>query len=126
MRLLLDTHTFLWWSEDSPQLPRHFRGAISEPTNEVFISAVTVWEIAIKRRTGRLVFSGRVTEAIERLRFQRLPIAISHAEAVEQLPLLHRDPFDRMLVAQAQAEGMILLTVDAKIIAYAPKLLPTA
>lgn len=124
MRLLLDTHTFLWWVEDSPRLPKRFRVAIAEPKNEVFISAVTVWEIAIKRRSGRLVFSGRILGEIREQGFQALAIALDHAEAAEHLPLLHRDPFDRMLVAQAMAEEMILLTVDAQIMKYAPKLLP--
>jgi PIN domain nuclease of toxin-antitoxin system len=125
MRLLLDTHTFLWWLENSPRLPRRFHAAVAEPANHVFVSAVTVWEIAIKRRTGRIVFSGGIAEEIRSQGFQPLPIAIQHAEAVEQLPIFHRDPFDRMLVAQAMAEEMILLTVDAQIIKYAPNLLPT-
>jgi PIN domain nuclease of toxin-antitoxin system len=124
VRLLLDTHTFLWWVEDSPRLPKRFRAVIAGPTNDVFVSAATVWEIAIKRRTGRLVFSGSIVEEISAQGFQSMAIALDHAEAAEHLPLLHRDPFDRMLVAQAMAEGMILLTVDAKIMKYAPKLLP--
>jgi PIN domain nuclease of toxin-antitoxin system len=124
MRLLLDTHTFLWWVEDSPRLPKRFRAAIAEPTNDVFVSAVTVWEIAIKRRSGRIVFSGRIAEEIRRQGFQPLSIALGHAEAVEDLPVFHRDPFDRMLVAQAMAEQMILLTVDAQILKYAPNVLP--
>jgi PIN domain nuclease of toxin-antitoxin system len=125
MRLLLDTHTFLWWVEDSPRLPKRFRAAIAEPTNDVFVSAVTVWEIAIKGRSGRIVFSGRIAEEIRRQGFQPLSIALGHAEAVEDLPVFHRDPFDRMLVAQAMAEEMILLTVDAQIVKYAPNVLPT-
>ena len=124
MRLLLDTHAFLWWVEDSPRLPKRFRAAIAEPTNDVFVSAVTVWEIAIKRRSGRIVFSGRIAEEIRRQGFQPLSIALGHAEAVEDLPVFHRDPFDRMLVAQAMAEQMILLTVDAPILKYAPNVLP--
>ena len=126
MQLLLDTHTFLWWSEASPQLPAPFRTAIAQRTNDVFVSAVTVWEIGIKRRTGKLAFSGQIPGAIERLGFKPLPIAIAHAEAVELLPLLHRDPFDRMLIAQAEVERMILLTLDTQMMRYAPKLLPTS
>jgi PIN domain nuclease of toxin-antitoxin system len=120
MRLLLDTHTFLWWVEDSPRLPRRFHAAIAEPANDVFVSAVTVWEIAIKRRTGRIAFSGGIVEEIRSHGFQPLPIALGHTEAVEDLPVFHRDPFDRMLVAQAMVEEIILLTVDAQIIKYAP------
>jgi PIN domain nuclease of toxin-antitoxin system len=125
MRLLLDTHTFLWWVEDSPRLPKRFRAAIAEPTNDVFVSVVTVWEIAIKRRSGRIAFSGGIAEEIRRQGFQSLSIALGHAEAVEDLPVFHRDPFDRMLVAQAMAEEIILLTVDAQIVKYAPNVLPT-
>ena len=125
MRLLLDTHTFLWWTEDSPRLPKRFRAAIAERGNDVFVSAVTVWEIAIKRRTGRILFSGGIAEEIRSQGSQPLSIALEHVEAVEHLPVLHRDPFDRMLVAQAMVEGMTLLTVDAQMIGYTPKLLPS-
>ena len=125
MRMLLDTHTFLWWVGDSPRLPKRFRAAIAEPANDVFVSAVTVWEIAIKRRTGKISFSGGIVDEIRSQGFEPLAIVVAHAEAVERMPVLHRDPFDRMLVAQAMAEGMILLTVDAEIIKYAPNLLPT-
>jgi PIN domain nuclease of toxin-antitoxin system len=106
-------------------LPKRFRAAIAEPANDVFVSAVTVWEIAIKRRTGKISFSGGIVDEIRSQGFEPLAIAAGHAEAVERMPVLHRDPFDRMLVAQAMAEGMILLTVDAEIIKYAPNLLPT-
>jgi PIN domain nuclease of toxin-antitoxin system len=123
MRLLLDTHTFLWWIQDSPRLPKRFRSAIAERTNDVFVSAVSVWEIAIKRRTGKIALSGEIVEEIRSHGFQPLPIGIEHAEAVEHLPIFHRDPFDRMLIVQAMAEGMILLSVDAQVVKYAPKLL---
>jgi PIN domain nuclease of toxin-antitoxin system len=123
MRLLLDTHTFLWWVEDSPRLPRRFRLAIAEPTNDVFVSAVSVWEIAIKRRTGRISLSGGIFDEIESHGFLPLPIAVEHAEAVEQLPVIHRDPFDRILVAQAMTEGLILLSVDTDIVKYPAKFL---
>jgi PIN domain nuclease of toxin-antitoxin system len=123
--MLLDTHTFVWWVGDSPRLPKRFRAAIAEPANDVFVSAVTVWEIAIKRRTGKISFSGGIVDEIRSQGFEPLAIAVGHAEAMERMPFLHRDPFDRMLVAQAMAEGMILLTVDAEIIKYAPNLLPT-
>lgn len=122
MQLLLDTHTFLWWLADSPRLPKRFRAVIAEATNEVFVSAVTVWEIAIKRRSGRIDFSGGIGEEIQSHGFQALPITVGHAESVEDLPIFHRDPFNRMLVAQAIAERMILLTVDAQIVKYAPDL----
>jgi PIN domain nuclease of toxin-antitoxin system len=125
MRLLLGTHSFLYWVEDSPRLPKRFRAAIAEPTNDVFVTAVTVWEVAIKRRTGRIVFPRGIVEEIASQGFQPLPIAIRHAEAVEHLPIIHRDPFDRMLVTQTMAEGMVLLTVNAQMIKYVPNLRPT-
>lgn len=123
MRLLLDTHTFLWWVEDSPRLPKRFRAAIAEPENDVFVSSVTVWEIAIKKRTGRIILSGGIVEEIRSHGFQPLPITVGHAEAVEQLPAIHRDPFDRMLVAQAIAEGLVLLSVDSQTLKYAANVL---
>lgn len=125
MRLLLDTHTLLWWNSDAPQLPQAFRAAISDPTNTVFVSAASIWEVAIKRRTGKLAFPGELSRAIEKLGFQPLAISITHAEATERLPLFHGDPFDRMLVAQSQVEDLVLLTVDKQVMRYSPRLLAT-
>lgn len=124
MRLLLDTHSLMWWNEDSPRLPATFRKAIQTRENDVFVSAASVWEIAIKRRTGKLVLEGSICKAVAKLGFEQLQIISSHAEAVEDLPLIHSDPFDRMLIAQAQTEGMVLLTVDEQILRYAPRTLP--
>jgi len=118
MRLLLDTHVFLWWNEGNLALPEAFRQAISAPANEVVVSAVVVWEIGIKRGGGKLAFSGSVGDAIIGHNFIPLPITIKHAEKASVLPMHHRDPFDRMLVAQALAEDLILLTVDPLILNY--------
>jgi PIN domain nuclease of toxin-antitoxin system len=118
VNLLLDTHVFVWWNYAARELGREAREAISDPENQVFISAVSVWEIAMKRRAGRLQFSESPSGAIARGGFFPLPISPAHAERVAELPLLHRDPFDRMLVAQAQLESLTLVTADARIAAY--------
>ena len=119
MRLLLDTHIFLWCEVNDRRLPDHFRQAIESPQNDVFVSAVTAWEIAIKRAAGKLVFHSSVSNAIQRnSKFQPLSISPEHAEWAASLPLLHRDPFDRLLVAQAQLEGLTLVTIDEQILRY--------
>jgi PIN domain nuclease of toxin-antitoxin system len=118
VRLLLDTHAFLWWDAKDPHLPEQFRTAIASPENDVFVSAATVWEIAIKRTIGKLNFAGSASNAVIRHRFQPLSITPQHAEWAGSMPELHRDPFDRMLIAQAQHEGMILVTMDPQILGY--------
>jgi PIN domain nuclease of toxin-antitoxin system len=118
MKLLLDTHAFLWWDSNDSHLPDALRLAIASPRNEIFVSAVTVWEIAIKRASGKLVFGQAVGRAIAAHGFQPMPITVEHAEYAGSLPQLHRDPFDRLLVAQAQLEGLVLATVDEQILRY--------
>jgi PIN domain nuclease of toxin-antitoxin system len=118
MKLLLDTHAFLWWDSNDAHLPDDLRSAIASPQNEVFVSAVTVWEIAIKRSSGKLTFGQRVGKAIEDHGFIPLPITVAEAEWAGSLPQLHRDPFDRLLVAQAQLGGLVLVTVDEQILRY--------
>ncbi len=118
MDLLLDTHVFLWWDANDVRLPTALRVAIGSPDNQIFVSAVSVWEIAIKKASGKLTFSGSAARAIERHGFQPLPISVEHAEWAGQLPQYHRDPFDRLLVAQAQLETLILVSVDEQILRY--------
>jgi len=118
MKLLLDTHAFLWWDSKDAHLPEALRVAIQSTANAVYVSAATVWEIAIKRASGKLIFGQPVGAAIERHGFVALPITIEHAEWAGELPQLHRDPFDRLLVAQAQLEGLVLVTVDEQILRY--------
>ena len=117
-RLLLDTHVLLWALEDSQVLGAGTREAIVDPRNQVFVSAASVWEIAIKRAQGKLRFSGNVAETVEEAGFSALPVTFFHAEQAGALPPHHRDPFDRMLVAQAQAEGLVIVTQDANIPRY--------
>ena len=118
MKLLLDTHAFLWWDANDARLPVALQSAIASAQNEVYVSAVTVWEIAIKRASGKLIFGQAVGNAIEEHGFLPMPISVKHAEWAGGLPQLHRDPFDRLLVAQAQLEGLILVTVDDQILRY--------
>jgi PIN domain nuclease of toxin-antitoxin system len=118
MKLLLDTHAFLWWDAKDAHLPEAFRSAIGSPWNEVYVSAVSVWEIAIKRASGKLTFRASAARSIEEYGFLPLAITVEQAEWAGGLPQLHRDPFDRLLVAQAQLEGLVLVTVDKQILRY--------
>ncbi len=122
MRYLLDTHTFLWWNMDDPQLSIIAKEIIADGNNEIFLSAATAWEIAIKAARGRLALPEDPTRYISnRLSlhgFQALPIQIQHAAQVYKLPMHHADPFDRLLIAQSQLESMPLITVDANIRKY--------
>lgn len=118
MTLLLDTHAFIWAAVSPERLPDATRQRVVDGTTTVLVSAVTSWEIAIKRAMGSIQFRPTVAEVVEALAFTPLPITIEHAAAVEDLPPLHRDPFDRLLVAQARLEGATLVTGDARIRAY--------
>jgi PIN domain nuclease of toxin-antitoxin system len=117
--LLLDTQAFLWWMSAARRLSRPARAAIAAPHNQVHLSIATAWEIAIKRGLGKLRIDGDIAAALDSEAFTLLPIALTHVEALQKLPLLHRDPFDRMLIAQANVEGMPLVTCDEEIARYA-------
>lgn len=115
MRLLLDTHILLWAVGMSARLPAAARQTLENPENEVYYSAVNIWEIAIKTTLNRLDFHidpEKLLAILPDMEFTELPITARHAAAVARLPTLHRDPFDRLLVAQSQTEPMILLTDD--------------
>ena len=117
-RFLLDTHTFLWWLNDSPQLGPRCRQMISDDRNQVFVSAATTWEISIKMAIGKLRAPEDMDSVVEDEGFSKLPISLYHGQLAGSLPAHHRDPFDRMLIAQAQAEGLILITADENISLY--------
>ncbi|AJF05861.1 type II toxin-antitoxin system VapC family toxin [Geoalkalibacter subterraneus] len=117
-RFLLDTHALLWWLGDLPQLGPRCREVISDRRNQVFISAATTWEISIKMSLGKLEAPQDMDSVVEDEGFSKLPISLYHGQLAGHLPTLHRDPFDRMLIAQAQAEGLILVTADENIPRY--------
>lgn len=117
-RLLLDTHTLVWWLSAVSRLAEGARAAISDPENDVFVSAVTAWEISAKRAKGRMTAPDNLAAIIEERGFMHLPLTFHHAEQAGVLPMHHRDPFDRFLIAQAQAEGLILITRDRRIPLY--------
>lgn len=125
MRALLDTHAFLWWITDDPRLPHKARGIISEGENELYLSAASGWEIAIKARLGRLQLPDDperfIPEQLALNAIESLPVQMSHALRVHALPDYHRDPFDRLLIAQAQLEGLPILTEDGRIARYRVK-----
>jgi PIN domain nuclease of toxin-antitoxin system len=122
MRVLLDTHALLWWNVDDERLSGTARDVIQDGRNEVLISAASVWEIAIKSAKGRLDLPSNVgryiEERIRRNRWSTLAIDIPHVIRAAALPELHRDPFDRALIAQAQVEALPIVTMDAAITRY--------
>jgi len=124
VRLLLDTHVFVWWLLTPERLSGRAREAIAEAGASVYVSAVSAWEIAIKKATGKLDVPGDVEAQIRANRFTPLSISVAHAAATEHLPPHHRDPFDRMLVAQARVEHLTLVTRDAQLGAYGVEILP--
>jgi PIN domain nuclease of toxin-antitoxin system len=118
MRLLLDTHVFLWVVTDSARLSEEARRLL-ESADVVFVSSASIWEIAIKARLGKIEADpARMLDAIEATGFQELPVLGRHAAWVVKLPLHHRDPFDRLLLAQAIIEPMRLVTGDEQLLAY--------
>ena len=118
MNLLLDTHVFLWWDRQDKALNADTRALIADPANQVFISAASIWEIAIKRRLKKLDFRGSAVAAIGANGFHELPILPIDAENAGALAWHHNDPFDRVLVAQARRLTFTLATADAGIRAY--------
>ncbi len=115
MRLLLDTHTFIWAIDE--RLSADTQAAV-EAADDVSISAATIWEIEIKRALGKVKAPERLAELASESGFERIAIDFEHAREAGRLPMLHRDPFDRMLIAQALAEGMTLATADGDIKQY--------
>ena len=124
MRLLLDTHVFLWWLQDDPRLGRMARRRIRASENLVYVSAASIWEVSIKQSLGRIDFQGaKVVDEIETGGFIELEITARHAWAAGRLPPHHADPFDRLLIAQARLEGLTLVTRDPAFKNYAVQLL---
>ena len=116
MRCLLDTHALLWWLFDDPKLSAQAGEVIAEPENEILVSAASAWEISTKHRLGKLPEAGDVAQRlptyVRKARFTELPISIDHAQAAGGLPGSHRDPFDRMLIAQSKLLAIPVVTID--------------
>jgi PIN domain nuclease of toxin-antitoxin system len=122
LSLLLDTHVFIWWRTNDPRLSAKWRSSITR-ADEVFVSVASAWETATKIALGKLRLAEHFEAGVEASGFSKLGIQFSHAERVATLPLHHRDPFDRMLVAQAEVEGLTLVTDDQLFLPYGVPLL---
>ncbi len=122
MKLLIDTHTYVWLSENPKRIGRQAERRLEDGRNEVYLSIVSVWETAIKIGLGKLTLDGplakHIERGLERLKLTLLPLTREHAFAIAQLPHHHRDPFDRMLIAQAIHEDMAIVTADVAFDAY--------
>jgi len=123
VELLLDTHAFLWWLADDQKLGARARAAIADGANAVFVSAASAWEIAVKRANGKLDAPGDIRAWIDENGFAALPISVEHAIASADLPKHHPDPFDRLLVAQAMLERLVLVAHDGEISRYGAAML---
>jgi PIN domain nuclease of toxin-antitoxin system len=119
VRYLLDTHVLLWWIDDDPKLRTDTRKTVTNPDHDIVVSAASIWEAAIKRAVGKLCFETPVLlDTLRRGGLRVLPITAQHALAAGDLPRHHDDPFDRMLVAQAMAEDLTVITRDVRLRAY--------
>jgi PIN domain nuclease of toxin-antitoxin system len=126
VNVLIDTHILLWWLADDRALPDVARTVIADPATTVVVSAATVWEIAIKQAAGRLDAPDDLMPTLDDNDFDTLPMTASHAFDAARLPLHHTDPFDRMLIAQATAENLTLVTADRRFTHYDVPMLPLA
>lgn len=124
MKLLLDTHALLWWLTDFEKLSTATHDAIAGGEYEIFVSYAAIWEILIKSAKGKLRPPEGIAERCHAENFELLPIALSHIEETAQLPLLHDDPFDRIMVAQARCENLVLVSNDRLITQYEVTVLP--
>ena len=118
MRYLIDTHIFVWFVTEPEKLGDEMHDSLRDFTNEVFVSAATFWEIAMNRNRGRMKFPGDVAQEMRAAQFVELPVTGAHYEAAVALPDIHKDPFDRLLIAQALCEGLVLVTHDRALGAY--------
>ena len=122
-RILLDTHALIWWLDGDNKLGLNAIEQISNPENDIYVSAATVWEMSIKQQMGKLVAPEDIESKVEQAGFSPLPITLFHGQQAGKLPLHHKDPFDRMLIAQAQAEGLQILTKDEHFTVYGIRLI---
>ncbi len=113
-QLLLDTHIFLWWMQGSKKLSKKLVKVLKNPDNQVFISTASIWEMIIKKKLGKLKIPNNLKTILSKSGFEVLSISLDHVLELEKLPPLHKDPFDRILIAQAKTEHLILATNDKK------------
>ncbi|MDZ8067537.1 MAG: type II toxin-antitoxin system VapC family toxin [Nostoc sp. DedQUE08] len=125
MSFLLDTHILLWFLENDSKLSNQVREIITNPENLIFVSAISAWKISIKQSLGKLIAPSNLEEALHFSRLEVLAITLAHGIKVADLPMYHKDPFDRMLIAQALVEGLTIITVDQKFKFYDVALLIT-
>jgi PIN domain nuclease of toxin-antitoxin system len=122
MKVLLDTHTFLWWVADDPQISVTAKNIITNPDNDIYLSVVSAWEIIIKVGIGKLSLCEPpeiyIPTRIASNQFEILPVQISHILKINSLPNFHKDPFDRLLIAQSLVENFSLITLDSAIAQY--------
>ncbi len=123
MNFLLDTHILLWFLENDSKLSNQIREVITNPENLIFVSAISAWEISIKQSLGKLIAPTNLEEALRFSRLEVLAMTLAHGIKVADLPMYHKDPFDRMLIAQALVEDLTIITVDQKFKFYAVSLL---
>jgi PIN domain nuclease of toxin-antitoxin system len=120
-KLLLDSHIFIWWLTEDEKLGPLTVEVIKDPRNKIYVSAATTWEISIKRSLGKIKAPKDLSKEIISEGFDELPISVFHGDQAGLLPEIHKDPFDRMLIAQAQTEGLELVTCDKAIPKYSVK-----
>ncbi len=127
MKVLLDTHALLWWLLDEPEMSNQARAIIADPGNEILVSSASAWEIATKFRLGKIPHIGNLVqtlpEMLQKARMDVLPVSLAHALAAGNLPGPHRDPFDRMLIAQSRIEDLPFVTKDPVFKEYLPNIL---
>ncbi len=128
MKLLLDTHTFIWWDNEPQRLSQSHFGALSDSSNTLFLSVVSAWEMQVKSQIGKLKLDRSLKEIIEQQRhinnLELLPVTFEHVLGLQDLPLHHKDPFDRLLIAQAIVEDVTLVSIDPMFGKYPVSLLP--
>jgi PIN domain nuclease of toxin-antitoxin system len=118
VKVLLDTHMLVWWLADAKELSAAARAIIAAQENAVFVSAASVWELRIKEAIGKVKLPADFGEVLAAQPFEKLAVTVAHAHEMKELPLHHRDPFDRMLIAQARSDGLTLLTHDEVVAKY--------
>lgn len=121
MRILIDTHIFLWLAYEKERISRQVEACLGNPQHTVYLSVASLWEIAIKSSLGKLAITDNLFDAALESGYKLLPLEIRHIEAVRRLPFHHRDPFDRMLAAQAQTDELTLITQDPRMLPYGLK-----